>query len=83
MSASHSSTSLDGFVAEPPTRLTVVARREAHDPRPLQDGADLLERQGNRLQRRDRRIALALMVGSGLLSSMALYGAWTLLRTVI
>lgn len=83
MSLSHGSSSAAGFVAEAPTkpnvvvlsrpRLTAVPFNRVEDP----------SVEENRLQRRARRQALGLMVASGLVSMLALYGMWTLLRTVI
>ena len=83
MFASHSSTSLAGFVAEAPGMLDVSARQRAPSTLVLQDTTEHAETVENRLRRRDHRVALALMVGSSLLSTAALYGAWTLLRAAI
>ncbi len=83
MSATHGSTSLAGFVAEAPGMPDVRARERAPATQALQDTAEHAVAVENRLRRRDHRVALALMIGSSVLTTVALYGVWTLLRAVI
>jgi hypothetical protein len=74
---------LAGFVAESPISLDVVARSGAHVTHALQKSAEDQGVRETRLWQRDRRIGLALMAGSSLVSVVSLYGVWTLLRVVL
>jgi hypothetical protein len=83
MSLSQSSIAAADFVASAPVRSNVLARRGATASEAFHSGADRSLAQHGVLQRRDRRVAFALMAGSSLLSIAALGGAWELLRSVI
>jgi hypothetical protein len=83
MSASRRSTSLAGIVAEAPAKLSVVARRAPSVADAFQDRVEHPDTRENGLRRRVHRQALMLMLASSLVSILALYGIWTLLRGVI
>jgi hypothetical protein len=72
-----------GFVAESPVSLNVADRSGAHVTRALRNSAERPSADENRLWRRDRRVGLALMVGSSLISVLVLYGLWMLSRMVL
>jgi hypothetical protein len=83
MSATHSSPSVVGFVAEAPAKLDISARRVAHATGTWQDSLEHPDVLENKLRRRARLQALALMGGSSVLSIGAIYGAWTLLAHIV
>ena len=82
MSEGRRSTSLAEIVADEPNKPDVVARRPVHAAQALQDSSEHLDANEVALRRRARRQALALIVASSLLSALAVYGMWTLLRAV-
>lgn len=90
MSAGHRSTSMTGFVAEAPDNQDVSARHPVQAARTLLESLDHSGANSDHpganeveLRRRARRQALALMIASSVLSMLAIYGLWTLLRAVI
>lgn len=83
MPPGHSPTSWAGFVAELLVNLNAVAKSGAHAAHAVRNGAEHQDAHENRMWQRDRRIGLALMAGSSLISLVILYGAWALLRVVL
>jgi len=83
MSASHSSTTLAGFVAEAPAKLDVGVRRRMAGAQTLRDSLEQTAANENGLRRRARRQGLAMMIASSLLSLAVIYGFWTLLSAVL
>ncbi len=83
MTGGLSSTSVADFVAEAPDNVDMAARRRFRVIEPLQDAVEHVEAGENGLRRRAHRQALAMMVASGTISTLALYGVWVLLRSVI
>jgi hypothetical protein len=83
MSLGHSPIYWAGFVAESPVSLNANARNGAHVTHALRKRAEHQDTRENRLRQRDRRIGLALMAGSCLISALSLYGVWTLLRVAL
>lgn len=83
MSATHSSPSVVGFVAEAPVRSDFGARCGGATAGSSQNNAELADAQENKLRQRAHRQALFLMVVSSVLSIAAAYGAWTLLHQMI
>jgi hypothetical protein len=83
MSASHTSTSLAGFVAEAPVKLDGDMRRGGTETLALQDRAEQTDAGENRLRRHARLQGLALMIGSSLLSIGVVYGIWIVLSGLV
>lgn len=80
MPASDPRSSVHGYVADPPANPDITRLRQERGAAAWQQVADARE---IGLRRRARQQALALMVASSLVSILALYGIWTLLRRVI
>jgi len=82
MPASDTSSSVAGIVAEATVDDLARARRRARAVESRKPAREIPDANEAGLQRRARRQALALMIASGLVSILALYGVWTLLRAV-
>jgi hypothetical protein len=83
MPASDNRSSVHGYVADPPANPDVTRLRGAHIAATWQRAQHIPDAQETRLRRRARRQAVALMVASSVISILALYGIWTLLRGAI
>ncbi len=83
MFASHRRSALANFVADTQVSADGAGRRGAAVGQMLPSGMENPDVREKELQRRDRRIGLVLMIGSCLLSAIAVYAIWTLLRGVI
>jgi hypothetical protein len=83
MLASDNQSSAAGFVADPPPKLDAMTLRRARVAETWQHTKQVQDAQQTRLQRRARRLGLALMVASCVVSILAVYGIWILLRGLI
>jgi hypothetical protein len=83
MPVSDDRSSAHGYVADPPVNPDATRVRETRIAESWRHARQIPDVQESRLRRRARRQALALMVASSLVSILALYGIWTLLRGVI
>jgi hypothetical protein len=83
MRATQNEASPGWIVAEVSANSNVVGPRRARVIELRQYTTRHPDAQEARLRRRDHRIALALMIGSSLVSLLALLGIWVLFRRVI
>jgi hypothetical protein len=83
MPASDNQSSAAGIVADPPPKLDAVTLRRAHVAESWQHTKQAQDAQETRLQWRARQLGLVLMVASCVVSILALYAIWTLLRRLI
>jgi len=82
MPASDPRSSVHGYVAKPPANPDITRLRQERIA-PWQHAQQVPDALEIALRRRARQQALALIVASSLVSILALYGIWTLLRRVI
>jgi hypothetical protein len=73
----------DRIVVGPPVNLHLIRPRRASVIGSWQHATQRQDEREARLRRRDHRIALALMIGSSLVSILTLLAIWVLLRRVI
>lgn len=83
MSASDNGSSMTGLVSDAAAARPHVQRHRWNGAEARQPALEVPDAAERRAQRRARRVALILMVASGLVSIVTLYGAWTLLRLAI
>lgn len=83
MPANDSRSSVHGYVADAPANPDVTQAQGARVAEAWQRARQIPDAREAQSKRRARRQALALMVASGLVSILVLYGIWTLLRSVI